>query len=69
MKPTKQEITSLLEDFHRVCKNDPDKGIPYFTGFMMSAFAEIAAYPEKIESELEIIKDIINEKTNETANN
>ena len=57
MKPTKQEITSLLEDFHRVCKNDPDKGIHYFAGFMMSAFAEIAEHPEKIESEIEIIKE------------
>ena len=60
---------SILEDFYQVCKNDPDKTVHYFAGFMMSAFAEIAAHPEKIESELEIIKDIINEKTNETANN
>ena len=57
-----------MEDFYQVCKNDPDKGIPYFTGFMMSAFAEIAAYPEKIESEIKIIKEQIQKIKNEKTN-
>ena len=57
---------SILEDFYQVCKNDPDKTVHYFAGFMMSAFAEIAAHPEKIESELEIIKDKINEIKSQT---
>ena len=65
MKQTKKQVMLILEDFHRVCKNDPDKTVHYFAGFMMSAFAEIAEHPEKIESEIEIIKEQIQKIKNE----
>ena len=68
MKPTKKQVMSLLEEFYQVCKNDPDKTVHYFAGFMMSAFSEIAEHPEKIESEIKIIKEQIQKIKNEKTN-
>lgn len=63
---TKDEIMSLLEEFYQLCRADENKTIAYFSGFMMAAFAEIASNPELIETELEIIKDKINEIKSQT---
>lgn len=63
MKPTKKQIMSkteiqiLVDEFYYKCKKNTNYGVHYFCGFLINSFATIAAHPEKIESEIEIIKE------------